>query len=144
MDPWEDDDGPSFPELDNELKDAEAIGDFLMNSEVLLSVGNLRELARVLCWKRDADGKVMGTTHLIRLWILAFMRSGFLMGELRSWLRMSLLTPYMPSVMPMGVLRDAIVDNCKDPSMAVAWGAQVTVADGKKIVKCSTRGWKLC
>ena len=34
-----------------------------MNSEVLLPVGNSQELARILCWKRDADGKVMGTAH---------------------------------------------------------------------------------
>ena len=34
-----------------------------MNSEVLLPVGNSQELARVLRRKRDADGKVMGTTH---------------------------------------------------------------------------------
>ena len=38
--PWEDDDRPSFPELDDELKEAKASGDFLVNSEVLLPVGN--------------------------------------------------------------------------------------------------------
>jgi hypothetical protein len=41
------------------------------------------------------------------------------------------------------VLLDAIVDYRKDPSMAVAWNDQVTVIDGKKIVKRSTRGWEL-
>ena len=61
--PWEDEDGPSFPKLDNELEAAEAAGDFLVNSEVLLPVGNSQELARVLRRKRDADGKVVGTTH---------------------------------------------------------------------------------
>ena len=49
-DPWEDEDGISFPELDNELKAAEAARDFLVNSEVLLPVGNSQELARVLRW----------------------------------------------------------------------------------------------
>jgi hypothetical protein len=44
-DPWEDDDGPSFPELDDKLEAAEAAGDFLVNSEVLLPVGNSQELA---------------------------------------------------------------------------------------------------
>ena len=63
MEPWEDEDGPSFPELDNELEAAEAAGDFLMNSEVLLPVGNSQDLARVLRQKRDADGQVMGTAH---------------------------------------------------------------------------------
>ncbi len=33
------------------------------NTEVLLPVGNSQELARVLRRKRDADGKVVGTTH---------------------------------------------------------------------------------
>ena len=45
MDPWEDDDGPSFPELDDELDAAKAAGDFLVNSEVLLPVGHSQELA---------------------------------------------------------------------------------------------------
>ena len=44
-DPWEDDDGPLFPKLDNELEAAKAAGDFLVNSEVLLPVGNSQ------CWK---------------------------------------------------------------------------------------------
>jgi hypothetical protein len=42
------------------------------------------------------------------------------------------------------VLLDAIVDYCKDSSMAVAQDNQVMIVDGKKIVKCSTRGWELC
>ena len=42
------------------------------------------------------------------------------------------------------VLLDAIVDYRKDPSMAVAQDDQVTIIDGRKIVKCSTRGWELC
>ena len=28
--------------------------------------------------------------------------------------------------------------------MAVTWDAQVTLVNGKKIIKCSTRGWELC
>jgi len=42
------------------------------------------------------------------------------------------------------VLLDAIVDYRKDPSVAVARNDQVTVVDGKKIVKRPTRGWELC
>ncbi len=56
VDPWEDDDRPSFSKLDDELEAAEAAGDFLINTEVLLPVGNSKELARVLRRKRDADG----------------------------------------------------------------------------------------
>jgi hypothetical protein len=62
-DPWEDEDGTSFSELDDELTAAEAVEDFLMNSEVLLPVGNSQEFARVLRRKREADGKVVGTAH---------------------------------------------------------------------------------
>jgi hypothetical protein len=38
-DPWEDDDRPSFPGLDDELEAAEVAGDLLVNSEMLLPVG---------------------------------------------------------------------------------------------------------
>jgi hypothetical protein len=63
LDPWEDADGPAFPELDNELDADKLAGDFHVNSDVLLPVGNSQVLARVLRRKRDADGKVMGTAH---------------------------------------------------------------------------------
>ena len=59
-DPWEDEDRPSFPKLDDELIAAKAAGDFLVNTEVLLSVGNIQELARVLCQKHDWEGNPMG------------------------------------------------------------------------------------
>jgi hypothetical protein len=36
------------------------------------------------------------------------------------------------------------VDYRKDPSVAVARDAQVTIVDDKNVVKCSTRGWELC
>ena len=32
----------------------------------------------------------------------------------------------------------------KDPPVAVSWNDQVMVVDGKKIMKCSTRGWEIC
>jgi len=43
-DPWEDEDGPSFPALYDKLTAANAAGDYLINSEVLLLIGNLHEL----------------------------------------------------------------------------------------------------
>ena len=46
IDPWEDDDVPSFPQLDNEPGAVEAAGDFLVNSEVLLPVGNSKVIGR--------------------------------------------------------------------------------------------------
>ena len=38
------------------------------------------------------------------------------------------------------VLLDAIMDYRKDSSVAVAWEAQVTITNGKKIVKHSSWG----
>ena len=61
--PWEDEDGPSFPVLDDKLAAANATGDYLNNSEVLLPVGNSQELARVVCRKHDASGALIGITH---------------------------------------------------------------------------------
>jgi hypothetical protein len=42
------------------------------------------------------------------------------------------------------ILLDAIIDYRKDPSVAMARDNQVSIVDGKKIVKRSTRGWELC
>jgi len=61
--PWEDDDGLSFPDLDNELVAAEAAGDYYVNAEVLLPVGNSEERARVIGRKRDRDGHPIGDVH---------------------------------------------------------------------------------
>ena len=41
------------------------------------------------------------------------------------------------------ILLDAIMDYPKDPYVAVAWDDQVTIIDGKKLVKRSTHGWEL-
>jgi hypothetical protein len=83
--PWEDEDGPSFPELNDELAAAEAAGDFLVNTEVLLPVGNSQELARVLRQKCDQEGNPwawpIGTLPFIPM----CTRYVSLMGELRSW-----------------------------------------------------------
>ena len=62
-DPWEDEDGPSFPALDEELAAADAAKDYLINSEVLLPVGDSQELARMIRRKRDVDGALIGTPH---------------------------------------------------------------------------------
>jgi hypothetical protein len=61
--PWEDEDGPSFPELNDELDATEATGDFLVNTEVLLSVGDTQEFVRVLHQKRDQEGNPVGMAH---------------------------------------------------------------------------------
>ena len=50
-------------ELDNKLAAANAAGDYLINSKVLLPVGDQHELARVLHRKRDLNGVPVGIAH---------------------------------------------------------------------------------
>jgi hypothetical protein len=147
MDPWEDEDGPLFPELDDELEASEAAGDFLVNSEVLLPVGNSQELARVLRWKRDADGKVVGTAHHNPVLDSQVYEVWFPDGrteELAANVIAEAIYAQCDADRNQYVLLDTIVDYHKDSSMAVARDAQVTIVDGKKIIKHSTRSWELC
>ena len=147
FDPWEDEDRPSFPKLDDDLAAVEAAGDFLVNSEVLLPVGNSQELARVLHRKRDADGKVMGTTHHNPALDTHVYEVRFPDGrteELAANVIAEAVYAQCDADRNQYVLLDAIVDYRKDPSVAVARDAQLTVVDGKKIIKRSTRGWELC
>ena len=60
-DPWEEEDRPSFPKLDDKLTPADAAKDYLVYSEVPLPVGDSHELARVLCWKCDSNSMPVGT-----------------------------------------------------------------------------------
>jgi hypothetical protein len=62
-DPWDDEDGPSFPALNNELAFTEATGDYLFNSDVLLLVRDLHKLAWVLHWKYDHEGQPVDNAH---------------------------------------------------------------------------------
>jgi hypothetical protein len=60
---YEDVDGPSFPELDDELTEAEVSGDYYVNAHVMLPVGPTEERARVLHRKRDSDRNPIGAAH---------------------------------------------------------------------------------
>jgi hypothetical protein len=147
MDPWEDDDGPSFPKLDDELEAAKAAGDFLINTEVLLPVGTSQELARVLHQKRDADGKVVGTAHQNPALDSCIYEVWFPDGrteELAANVIAEAVYAQCDADGNQYVLLDAIVYYRKDPSVAVARDNQVSIVNGKKIVKCSTRGYELC
>jgi hypothetical protein len=146
-DPWEDKDGPSFPKLDDELDAAKAVEDFLTNSEVLPPVGNSQELARVLHRKQDADGKVVGTAHHNPALDSCIYKVRFPDGrteELAANVFAEATYAQCDANGNQYVLLDAIMDYRKDPSVAVARDDQVTIVDGKKTVKCSTRGWELC
>jgi hypothetical protein len=147
MDPWEDENGPLFPKLDDELEAAEVAEDFLVNSKVLLPVGNSQELARVLHRKRDADGKVMGTAHrnpVLDSHVYEVRFPDRRTEELAANVIAEAVYAQCDANGNQYVLLDAIVDYRKDPSVVVARDDQVTIVDGKKIVKHSTHGWELC
>ncbi|KAL7481617.1 hypothetical protein ACHAW6_007296 [Cyclotella cf. meneghiniana] len=42
------------------------------------------------------------------------------------------------------LMLEAIVDNRKNPDVAISLNDQVKIVNGKKVVSHSTRGWKLC
>ena len=122
-------------------------GDFLVNSDVLLPVGNSQELARVLHRKWDADGKVVGTAHCNpaldpRVYEVRFPDRQT--EELAANVIAEVVYAQCDADGNQYVLLDAIVDYCKDPSMAVARDDQMTIVNGKKLVKRSTHGWELC
>jgi hypothetical protein len=114
---------------------------------VLLPVGNSQELARVLRRKQDADGKVVGTAHhnpALDSCIFEVRFSDRRPEELAANVIAEAIYAQCDADGNQYVLLDAIVDYHKDPSVAVAWDTQVTMVDGKKIIKRSTRGWELC
>jgi hypothetical protein len=143
-DPWEDEDRPSFPELDDELKDTKASGDFLVNTEVLLPVGNTQELARVLSQKRDQEGNPMGSAHRNPALDTRVYEVRFPDGRTEE-LAVNVITEAVYAQCDAdGISMSYWMDHRKDPSVVVAQNNQVSVVDGKKIVKHSTRGWELC
>ena len=146
-DPWEDEDGPSFPELDDELAAAEAAGDYLVNSEVLLPVGDGHELARVLRRKRDSNGVPVGTAHKQPAMDTRVYEVRFPDGRTEELAANTIAEALYAQCDPDGnqyVLLDAIVDYRRDPDVAVRRNDQVKIVNGKKVVSRSTRGWELC
>ena len=133
--------------MDDELKDAEASEDFLVNSEVLLLVGNTHELARVLRQKRDQEGNPVGSAHRNPALDTHVYKVRFPDGRTEE-LAANVITETIYAQCDADgnqyILLDAIMDYRKDPSMAVSWNDQVLAVNGKKIVKRSTGGWELC
>jgi hypothetical protein len=133
--------------LDDELNAAEAARDFLVNSEVLLPVGNSQELVRVLHRKRDADGKVIGTAHHNPTLDSRIYEVPFPDGrteELAANVIAEAIYAQCDADGYQYVLLVAIVDYQKDPSVAVARDAQVMIVNGRKIVKWkdSSASWQ--
>eukprot|EP00804_Cyclotella_cryptica_P009222 CCRYP_020309-RA/>CCRYP_020309-RA protein AED:0.34 eAED:0.42 QI:64/0/0/1/0/0.33/3/0/271 len=109
--------------------------------------GNALELARVLHEKPDADRNVVGTAHHnpaldTRVYEVCFPDGRT--EELAVNVIAEAVYAQCDTDGNQYVLLNAIMDYGKDPSVAVAWDDQVTIVDGKKIIKHSTRGWELC
>ena len=133
--------------LDDELVATEAAGDFLVNTEVLLPIGNSQELARVLRQKHDMEGNPIGSAHrnpALDTHVYEVYFPNRRTEELAANVIAEAVYAQCDTKGNQHVLLDAIMDYRKDPSVAVARNDQVTVVDGKKIVKHSTRGWELC
>eukprot|EP00956_Cyclotella_meneghiniana_P018312 scaffold30420_cov55-Cyclotella_meneghiniana.AAC.1 len=145
-DPWEDDDGPSFPELNDELEAAEAAGDFYVNAEVVLPVANGEERATVIRRKRDSDGRPIGVANKnpaldTRLYEVCFP-DGRTEALAANVIAESLYSQCDPDGNEF-VLLDSILDYRRHDG-AISKSNQVRVVDGKKIVRRSTCGWELC
>eukprot|EP00804_Cyclotella_cryptica_P019304 CCRYP_006183-RA/>CCRYP_006183-RA protein AED:0.20 eAED:0.20 QI:0/0/0/1/0/0/5/0/657 len=104
---------------------------------------SMDELARVLRRKWDVDGKAVGTAHHnpaldTRVYEVWFP------DRRTEELAANIIAEACDADGNQYVLLDAIVDYHKDPSVAVARDDQVSIVDGKKIIKHSTRSWELC
>eukprot|EP00804_Cyclotella_cryptica_P013947 CCRYP_002465-RA/>CCRYP_002465-RA protein AED:0.03 eAED:0.04 QI:0/0/0/0.83/0.6/0.5/6/0/916 len=108
---------------------------------------SIDELARVLRQKWDANGKAGGTAHHNPALDTRFYEVHFSDGctdELAANVIAEAVYTQCHADGNQYVFLDAIVDYRNDPSVAVAQDDQVTVVDGKKIIKRSTRDWELC
>jgi hypothetical protein len=143
---YEDVDGPSFPELDDELPEAEVSGDYYMNAHVMLPVGPTEERARVLRRKRDSDGNPIGVAHRNPVLDTRVYEVQFPDGRTEEVAANVIAQALYSQCDPDGnefVLLDSIVDWRKDDS-AVKLKDQARIVDGKKVIKRSTKGWELC
>ena len=136
-----------FPELAEKFAAAEAAGAYLVNSKVLLPVGDRHELARVLCRKHDSNGLPVGTAHKQPAMDTRVYEVRFPDGRTEELAANAITEALYAQCDPDGneyVMLDAIVDFQKDPNVAISWSDQVKIVNGKKVVSCSTKGWELC
>ena len=146
-DSWEYEDGPSFPALDYELTAAEAAGDYLINSEVLLPVGNSHELSQVLWRKHDHERKPAGVVHHQSALDSRVYEVQFLDSRTKELTANAITEVLCAKCDPDGneyVLLDAIMDYRKDPDVAISCADQVKIIDGKKYFYMYVCGWELC
>ncbi len=136
-----------FPELDDEIAAAKAAGDYLVNSEVLLPVGDRHELARVLRRKRDSNGVPVGIAHKQPALDTRVYEVRFPDGRTEELADNAIAEALYAQCDPDEneyVMLDAIVDFRKDPIVAISRNNQVKIVNGKKVVSRSTKGWELC
>jgi hypothetical protein len=68
------------------MSSLKAAGDYLINPEVLLPVGNSHELVRALHWKCNHEGAPVGTAHCQSALDSHIYKVQFLDGKPKSWL----------------------------------------------------------
>eukprot|EP00956_Cyclotella_meneghiniana_P033966 scaffold100692_cov59-Cyclotella_meneghiniana.AAC.1 len=143
---WEDEDGPSFPELDDELPDAKVTEDYLVNAEVLLPHGAVEEKAKVVSRKRDRDGNPVGVANKNPLLDTRVYEVEFPDGSTRELAANAIAQALWAQCDPDGnryVTLSAIVDFRVDRTVAIKKNKQVRTVHGKKVVSRSTKGWEL-
>ena len=144
---YEEVDGPEFPELDDELTDAQVTGDYLVNAEVLIpTVHGMEERGKVVRRKRDRDGNPIGTANRNPLLDTRLYEVQFPDGRTEELAANAIAQALWAQCDPDGnqyVTLHAIVDSRKDPSEAVSKKKQVRMVNGKRVVTRSTKGWEL-
>eukprot|EP00804_Cyclotella_cryptica_P009076 CCRYP_003156-RA/>CCRYP_003156-RA protein AED:0.46 eAED:0.46 QI:0/0/0/0.5/1/1/2/0/107 len=101
------------------------------------------DLARVLCRKWYADRKVIGTAHHnpgLDTYIYEVLFPDECTEELAAKVIAEAISAQCDANRNLYVLLDTIVDYHKNPSMVVVRDDQLSILDGKKIAKRSTRG----
>ena len=127
--------------MDDEIAADKAAGDYLINSEVLLSVGDRHGLARVLHWKCDLNGMPMGTAHKQPAMDTCVYEVHFQDGRTKELAANTIAEVLYAQCDPdknQYVMLDAIVVYRKNPN---ARNDQVKIINDKKVVSHSTHGW---
>lgn len=143
---WEDEDGPSFPDLDDELPEAQVTEDYLVNAEILLPRGAHEEKARVVSRKRDRDGNPVGEGNKNPILDTRVYEVEFPDGSTREMAANAIAQALWAQCDPDGnryVTLNAIIDFRKDDTVALTKKQQVRKVQGKKVVSRSTKGWEL-
>ena len=130
----------------SELGAAKAAGDYLVDSEMLLSVGDRHELARVLYRKCHSNCLPVGTTRKEPAMDTHVYKVRFPDDRTEELATNTIAEVLYAQCDPNGnqyIMFDAIVDYGKNPNVTISRNNQVMIVNGKKVVSHSTHGWEL-